>query len=561
MKLLKLVPLILAPLVALPLCAGDYSEAQKCQIYFRAEMPRPDADMISVTDPRWAALNGPLLVDRVNRVGVGHDRATVLAASSVEFNFLLQPTSDIKTLEERRALLWNLKELFSELNPLILELAKMEHVFTRLLDHEQTPSTESLSQLFFHGGLVAAITALSIPYAAKHLVFDGQLLLTNKESTIWLCCMAGLKLIGTASGYYKSYEMVKGDTQQIHSKIKKDDRFVLDFSKAMRLVERIIKIITKNSTLANKLTILIDFDLKRKLSPGLEETLARAKKRLMAEYFLAALWKAKDSSALCDDIKKYSDLFKTLYFGLARLDAYLAVVRIYIDCEERGIPVTFARYRVPAVRPYFKFTDLRNPLIDDSVPNDFELDGSAILSGPSTCGKTAAMKSISSAIIMAQSILLVQASEALLAPVSNIGAFFNIKDNINEGRSSYEAQRLAIKDCLDLTKKRGITMLFIDEPYNCVPSNVGEAMTDELITKMKALSLTSFLVSTHHKKPTEHGEQKDDSVHNWQPEVLEEVLENGQHKFTRTFKIKEGSPEWWFVKEKAMAFIKQLDDE
>lgn len=559
MKFEKLAFLLLVQIASLPLDAADYSEAQKCQIYFRTAMPRPDADMLSVSDSRWTALNGPLLVDKVNRIGVNKDRATVLAASAIEFNFLLQPTSDIKTLEERRLLLESLQEAFLELNPLMLELAKMEHVFTHLLDLEQAnPTDQSSSQLFFQGGLVAAATIMSVPYIAKHLSFDVQLLSASQENPLWLGLMVCLKLVSTAGGFYKSYEMVKCNAQQIQTKVRKDDRFVLDFSKAMVFAEKITKIITENPTLANKLTIFIDFDHTRKLSPGLNDTLLRAKNRLTNNrYFFPSLWKTKDSPSLCENIKKYTDLFKTLYYGLARLDAYLAVIRIYRDFEAREIPATFAQFRLDKTKPCFKFTDLRNPLIDNSVANDFEIDGSVVLNGPSTCGKTAAMKSISSVIIMAQSILLVPAREALLTPVSNIGAHFNVKDNINEGQSSYEAQRLAIKSLLDLAKKPGITALFIDEPYNCITSDLGEAMTDELITTLKSLSHTVFFVSTHHRKPTEHGEQKDGMVYNWQPEVLED-----DDKFVRTFKIKPGIATWWYDnKQKAMAFIRQLDEE
>jgi len=556
---MRLPGLALLMLISMPLSAGEYSEAEKCEIYFRADMPRPDAEVLSIKDPRWNALNGPLLVDKVNRIGVNKERATVLAASCIEFNYLLQPISDLTLLEERRCMIENLKKVFSKLNPSLLDLAKMEHVFTHLLEQEQNPSpNESLSHLFVQSGLITGATALSLPYIAKHFSFDWQLLASRQGNLPWLCVMVCLKIVGTASGLYKSYEMVKSNAQQILSKINKDDRFVLNFSKAMILVEQIIEIIRKNPTLANTFTIFIDFDHACELSPGLNQTLTRAKKRLLADWFcLASLWKSKDSPSLYRDIKKYTKTFKTLYYGLARLDAYLAVVRIYQDLEQRGLPVTLARYRQHETRPCFFFKDLRNPLIDDSVANDFELDGNAVLNGPSTCGKTVAIKTISYGFILGQSILLVPANKAEFAPVNNIGAYFNISDNIKEGQSSYEAQRLAIDGLLNLAQKPGRTLLFIDEPYNGITSDLGEELTDRLIKKLITFSHVTFLLSTHHRKPTEYGEKKDGVVHNWQPELLE--IDN---KFRRTFKMIDGIAKWWYEdREKALAFIKQISDE
>lgn len=539
-----------------------YSREEKQRIYFNAEIKRPSSsNIISINDPRWRDLNGPLLVQKTNQLDDGKIPATVLAASQVEFNYLCQPIKNIKTLEERKFMIEELFVVFDKLDPLITNLVELEQVFTRLLESQHNSAAYStISQLCFQGSVVAVGTCCTIPYVMNHLLFDWQSFMASQYNIFWLFSMVGLKIAGTASGFYKSCEFVWDTAQQVRAKLSKDDRFILDFAQAMQNVERIIEIVKENPTLANTLTMFIDFDNSRVIHPLLNNIIKRAKKRLsINDYNLYALWSSKNSSSLYHEIMLFTEQFKYLYYALARLDGYLAIVRIYKDREERGLPVTLVNYNHSSERPYFRFKNLKNPLIDNSVENDFELNGHAVLNGPSTCGKTAVLKEISSAFMMGQSLLLVFANEAEIAPVGNIGAYFNVGDNIQVGHSSLKAQILAMENLLKLDEstEKERSLLLIDEPLKGATSDIGEELVaTKLMEKIVLLPHVTALISTHFESPTEYANNFN-YIHNWHPELLEQ-----DGKFVRTFKIKEGVLPWWFKdKEKARKFINQIYDE
>jgi hypothetical protein len=424
-----------------------------------------------------------------------------------------------------------LGDAFDELDPLMQELADKEGVFTTLLYEEQNPQIKSsLSISFFQIGAGMLATALSVSYISRHLLNDWREFTNSTSPTFWLSTLAFLKLAGSMSQLYKTCEPEWKKASQIYAKKHEDNCFVLDFSKAIIAIQKIIKIVENCPTLANTFTILIDFDSQVKIDAELSETIVRLN---------STSYVAKDSSSLCEEIRSYTHYFKVLYRCLARLDAYLAVIRIYRDLEERGQAVCLVSFDLNLERPAFSFVGLRNPLVDNAIPNDFNLNGHAVLSGPSLSGKTAAMMSIASAFVMAQSILLVYAKDALIRPVDNI--FINLNSNLAK--------------LLESSKKiQGKTLLFLDEPQKGITH--GEELIKDLTTELLSLPNAAFLITTNYKSPTKLAETNS-LVHNWQL-----VVEEKDDKFKRVFCVKEGVSNWWFNDvEKVKKYILQICNE
>lgn len=572
MKLLSVFIFNFVTLAVSYVWASHYSFDDKRQIYEKANKERTaNNQVLAITDADWEALNGPSLVDKLNRLGDGTERATKLAASIIEFQrFVRQPTSEIENLKKRREIIESLQGNFDTLNPLISDLADLEHVFTQILDPQKAFLTQHyLYASFFQGSVVMTFSIFNVPYLARHFFYDWQTLKTSTVNRTWLCVMLLIKVAGAMGSVYKSGELIWDTGKKAIARVKEDDRFILDFAQAMRNIQEIITIIKedKNQILANTLTLFIDFDEAPEKCPELKEILQAAEKRLDAEqgWYFSALWAAKNSPSLRDKIKSSlsREIFKKLYFAVARLDTYLAWVRIINDSKEKNIPTTFASFNIDTKRPYFCFTELRNPFITTCIPNDFELDGHAVLNGPSSGGKSAAGKAIIAAFITIQSTGgLVFAREAEIALVNIIGVHSNVGDNIDKGQSHFQAQAESIKRLLELAEANndhGRTLLFIDEPNNGVTSRVGEIRMKKLLDKLVVFPSLTFLLTTHYQTPTEYEAQEGSVVQNWYPEIIEEGEYN---KFKRTYIIKKGIAPWWYDDvTKANAFIEQISTE
>lgn len=513
-------------------------------------MPRPEANQIfSCQSPQWKDLNGDLLVKKLL---LGKN---IFDATCVEFPTLLQPNSDMQTLENRRGIFECLLKVQDQLDPLLRELAEQEHVFTHFIQQEKNPSISYAMYLFtFQGGTFILLTGLNLPYVFRHFFNDWQKMMANPGNIIWYYVILSLKVAGLLGGLYSSYQSACFMITKIKNEFTINDCLVLDFAKAMKPLRMIMAIVAEHPPLANNFARIIDFDHELILNKELAKTIKRAEKRLDADgNFFAKLWALKDSPAVYEELKGFSNYFKLIYWSFVRLDAYSIGPRIYCELNKKGQAVCLAQFTHTPQRPYFSFKKLRNPLIDDSVANDFELDGHAVFNGAPTGGKTAAIKTIGWGYIMGQSGFVVFAEEACIAPVSAIGTYFNVGDDIEQDKSGLIKQYTEMKNLERLAEHEpGRTLLLIDEPLKGV-HDIGESIIADLMKQLLRLPRLTFLMSTHYKSPTLFTEEEKNSVHNWYPEVIE-----NEGAFIPTFKFSEGISWWLTDYAKAQRLIDQI---
>lgn len=551
--------LALAMLMPARLHASDYSFEKKKAIYASAELPRQTGALVfSTEDSEWHDLDGDEVVEKLNQLANG-ERATILAASAVEFKYYCQPLTNSQTREGRRAVLTELKnheKLFNDLNHIIKELKDQEYVFCHLMEQEQPKSVmeKQLFSFLFEGAFVSVATVCALPYAWKHFVYDWHSYKAKQVNATLLICVVALKVVGTLSTLYNNCMLIKNSAKQFCERMKKADSFVLDFARAMKLVEKLIELIKAHPTLANIYTNINNFPHVRKLNKRLDDALVCAESRLNSEGSIMALWKAKNSNSLYEEIKKLREYFIVLYYAIARLDCILAGERIRRDWEEHDLSACLAEFSHEE-KPSFCFSELRNICVPQCVPNDFELDSNVVISGPSTCGKSAAMRTILWAHVFGLAMLPIPAKSARFAPIDAIATYFNVGDSIAKGQSSFKAQQLAISRICDLSNEKEKKILVaIDEPYKGITSDMGEKLVSNLVRDLAAKPHVMFLVSTHCKEATDIADEEDSKVKNWQVRI-----EKHDEDFIRTFKIEPGKALWWFIDtDEVEAFIKQI---
>lgn len=236
-------------------------------------------------------------------------------------------------------------------------------------------------------------------------------------------------------------------------------------------------------------------------------------------------------------------------YGIA--DAYLSVASLYKEYARKKLSLSWVTFE-KGQAPFYRLEGAYNPLVsqENIVMNSFVLGGNSVakhmmLTGPHGCGKTTSMKSIAYAYILGQSILLVPAERAMLVPLTKIGTYLNITDNLKKGISSFMAEKKRMKELRELAlnlKPEDICLMLIDEPYAKTLQVVGEERIYNFVYELYRIPQLMMLVATHFEKPACLETESHGCVENYQPELLEYTPGN----FKRTFKILKGKAQWWF---------------
>ncbi len=143
--------------------------------------------------------------------------------------------------------------------------------------------------------------------------------------------------------------------------------------------------------------------------------------------------------------------------------------------------------RLGLTRPRFREEGYRlkgafHPLIPNPVRNSFELTREArilLISGPNMGGKTALLKTLGLAVLMAQSGLFVPAKEAELAWPDRIFADIGDEQSIQENLSTYASHLLRLKAMLE--EATGQSLVLIDELGTGTDPEEGAALAQAIL--------------------------------------------------------------------------------
>ena len=521
----------------------------------------------------WRELDMDLLIKRLNR--------TLTAAGSSSFRELMKPLSDTQELEQRRVVLKKLiddQHLFQELHSLLTGYAEHEWLLLSLFDQH--------SSFYNH---IEALRIFRKQFATNTTVLAGS-------ATRFRQMMEIPSIVGVMSTYLVALvSFIAMDVQKHGFSKSIITPFSVVFSfffsvlpageKIISLIDMYPKILAINAAVRtlHGLLIHIAFVIKQRLT--LESLVPEECESIHHTLQQWYNFLDVDSVDYCQDLDKlvqllegnnftgvpsanigtsYNQLWQAyeyllrckeklipLIYAYGTLDAYLSVPQLYKELQQTDYPLTWVSF-IEGSQPSFYGQDIYNPLVlqDNIVTNSFDIGGNnptkhIMLTGPHGCGKTTSMKSIAYTFIMGQSILLVSAASAIITPVTKIGTYLNIADNLVEGVSSFMAEKQRMKE-LNLMAKNLLLddrcLILIDEPYAKTLQVVGEERVYQFVAELYKIPQLMMLVATHFEKPAALELESQGSVANYQPELLESPLGN----FTRTFKILKGKATWWF---------------
>lgn len=139
----------------------------------------------------------------------------------------------------------------------------------------------------------------------------------------------------------------------------------------------------------------------------------------------------------------------------------------------------------------------RHPLIASPVPNDLELDGERrilLLTGPNMGGKTALLKTLGLAVLMACCGLYVAAQEADLAFPDRIFVDIGDRQSIQESLSTFAAHLVRLKAVLDSASEQSLVL--IDELGSGTDPEEGAALAQAILEAFLARGVRG-LITTH----------------------------------------------------------------
>lgn len=145
--------------------------------------------------------------------------------------------------------------------------------------------------------------------------------------------------------------------------------------------------------------------------------------------------------------------------------------------------------------------ELAHPLLGaDAVANDVTIGGSGphvlIVSGSNMSGKSTFLRSIGTAVVMAQAGLPVRARAFRLAPMAT-GASIRIVDSLQEGRSRFFAEIRRLKAIVEIARAHPGAMLFLlDEILGGTNSHDRQIGAEAVVAGLAGLGAIG-LVTTH----------------------------------------------------------------
>lgn len=207
---------------------------------------------------------------------------------------------------------------------------------------------------------------------------------------------------------------------------------------------------------------------------------------------------------------KKKELLEPLLYALGELDVCMSTARLYKEFKNERVHYCFAHYADKSNGPLIAFDHLWSPFIDPTtvVPNSMSLGGAnnprnLIVTGPNEGGKSTFVKTMIIAIILAQSIGIVPATEATVTPVSYAGTYLNVGDN--HEKSLFEAQVARVKHLIEQIEKMPTdqySFVLIDELFNGTNAQVGEATSYSIADYLSKKPQVISVFPTHFPKLT-----------------------------------------------------------
>ena len=242
------------------------------------------------------------------------------------------------------------------------------------------------------------------------------------------------------------------------------------------------------------------------------------------------------------------------------IDAYVSIYRVYDEHKNKNNSFCFADL-VCSGDPFCMFDNAWLPLVSQQQDQHSCIIGlnqprNMLLTGPNGSGKSYFLKLVGGLVVLAQSWTIVPATTCSLSLLQALRTSFNPQEDIMRGVSTFMAQKERLDVLHSLVTQHmheGCCMVLIDEPYRGTIEAEAEQRCYQWCTSVAEYAHGMQLVACHLKKPLELVKRNDFAIKQF------EVLMHDDGSFTRTFKLKDGAPSWWFDDmAKRMAFVDSL---
>lgn len=208
-------------------------------------------------------------------------------------------------------------------------------------------------------------------------------------------------------------------------------------------------------------------------------------------------------------LQGYVGQMKKTAAAVAAIDVLLGYARVALEYN----------YARPVMRPeggLIELKALRHPVIERRmalgepyIPNDVHLDQTdqqiILITGPNMSGKSALLRSVALAAIMAQSGCFVAAAAAELATVDRVFTRVGASDNITSGESTFMVEMLEAANILNNISDRSLVLL--DEIGRGTSTYDGISIAWSIVEWLHQKSLARVLFATHYHELAQMEEQ------------------------------------------------------